>query len=104
MCALPSTPGVISPRSRQAPRPAMPSVSPVPCCRACTICIRTRSSLRLRGFASPSGDDFWSWREAMYRFLAVLEPEDVQAIAAQLYLDMLKAGYTGVAEFHYLHH
>jgi formimidoylglutamate deiminase len=54
--------------------------------------------------ASPTGDDFWSWREAMYRFLAVLEPEDVQAIAAQLYLDMLKAGYTGVAEFHYLHH
>ncbi|MGH7125676.1 MAG: formimidoylglutamate deiminase, partial [Stellaceae bacterium] len=54
--------------------------------------------------ASPSGDDFWSWREAMYRFLAVLEPEDVRAIAAQLYLDMLKAGYTGVAEFHYLHH
>jgi formimidoylglutamate deiminase len=54
--------------------------------------------------ASPTGDDFWSWREAMYRFLAVLEPEDVTAIAAQLYLDMLKAGYTGVAEFHYLHH
>jgi formimidoylglutamate deiminase len=54
--------------------------------------------------ASPTGDDFWSWREAMYRFLALLEPEDVQAIAAQLYLDMLKAGYTGVAEFHYLHH
>lgn len=54
--------------------------------------------------ASPSGDDFWSWREAMYRFLAVLEPEDVKSIAAQLYLDMLKAGYTAVAEFHYLHH
>ncbi|HXA70325.1 MAG TPA: formimidoylglutamate deiminase [Stellaceae bacterium] len=54
--------------------------------------------------ASPTGDDFWSWREAMYRFLAVLEPADVQAIAAQLYLDMLKSGYTGVAEFHYLHH
>lgn len=54
--------------------------------------------------ASPTGDDFWSWREAMYRFLAVLEPEDVRAIAAQLYLDMVKAGYTGVAEFHYLHH
>src|SRR5262249_27968807 len=53
--------------------------------------------------ASPTGDDFWSWREAMYRFLEVLEPEDVRAIAAQLYLDMLKAGYTGVAEFHYLH-
>ncbi len=54
--------------------------------------------------ANPSGDDFWSWREAMYRFLGVLEPDDVRAIAAQLYLDMLKAGYTGVAEFHYLHH
>jgi len=54
--------------------------------------------------ASDSGDDFWSWREAMYRFLAVLEPDDVRAIAAQLYLDMLKVGYTGVAEFHYLHH
>ena len=54
--------------------------------------------------ASATGDDFWSWREAMYRFLAVLEPEDVRAIAAQLYLDMVKAGYTGVAEFHYLHH
>jgi formimidoylglutamate deiminase len=53
--------------------------------------------------ASPTGDDFWSWREAMYRFLAVLEPDDVRAIAAQLYLNMLKAGYTGVAEFHYLH-
>ena len=51
-----------------------------------------------------SGDDFWSWRNAMYRFLAVLEPEDIRAIAAQLYLEMVKAGYTAVGEFHYLHH
>jgi len=50
------------------------------------------------------GDDFWSWRETMYRFLAMLEPEDVRAIAAQLYLDMVCAGYTAVGEFHYLHH
>lgn len=50
------------------------------------------------------GDDFWSWRETMYRFLAVLEPEDVRAIAAQLYLEMVCAGYTAVGEFHYLHH
>ncbi|HYC13087.1 MAG TPA: formimidoylglutamate deiminase [Stellaceae bacterium] len=53
--------------------------------------------------ASPAGDDFWSWRETMYRFLAVLEPEDVRAIAAQLYVEMAKAGFTTVGEFHYLH-
>ena len=50
------------------------------------------------------GGDFWGWRELMYRFLERLEPDDVGAIAAQLYLEMLKAGYTGVGEFHYLHH
>ncbi|HTZ34582.1 MAG TPA: formimidoylglutamate deiminase, partial [Stellaceae bacterium] len=54
--------------------------------------------------AGPAGDDFWSWRQAMYRFLAVLTPEDVQAIAAQLYVEMVKAGFTAVGEFHYLHH
>ncbi|HET8729470.1 MAG TPA: formimidoylglutamate deiminase [Alphaproteobacteria bacterium] len=50
------------------------------------------------------GDDFWTWRETMYRFLARLGPEEVEAVAAQLYLEMLKAGYTAVGEFHYLHH
>lgn len=54
--------------------------------------------------ASESRDDFWSWRQTMYRFLTVLEPEDVRAIAAQLYVEMLKAGFTAVGEFHYLHH
>lgn len=53
--------------------------------------------------AGPQGDTFWSWREVMYRFLAALTPEDVQAIAAQTYLEGLKLGYTSVAEFHYLH-
>ncbi|HYB09140.1 MAG TPA: formimidoylglutamate deiminase [Alphaproteobacteria bacterium] len=53
--------------------------------------------------AGPTGDDFWSWREVMYRFLDRLTPEEIEAIAAQLYLEMLKAGYTSVAEFHYLH-
>jgi formiminoglutamate deiminase len=52
----------------------------------------------------PSGqDDFWSWRELMYRFLARLEPEDVEAIASYAYADMLEAGFTSVGEFHYLH-
>jgi formimidoylglutamate deiminase len=49
-------------------------------------------------------DSFWTWRETMYRFVALVTPEDVAAIAAQLYLEMLKAGYTAVAEFHYVHH
>lgn len=53
--------------------------------------------------AGPDGDNFWTWREAMYRFLAVLTPEDVEAVAAQLYLECLRHGYTSVGEFHYLH-
>ncbi len=49
-------------------------------------------------------DSFWTWREVMYRFVARLTPEQVEAIATQLYVEMLKAGYTAVGEFHYLHH
>ena len=49
-------------------------------------------------------DDFWTWREAMYDLVRRLEPDDVQAIAEHLYIEMLKHGYTAVAEFHYLHH
>ena len=48
-------------------------------------------------------DDFWTWREEMYRLVRLLEPEDVEAITAYLYIEMLKHGYTTVAEFHYLH-
>jgi formimidoylglutamate deiminase len=47
---------------------------------------------------------FWSWREVMYRFANLVGPNEVEAIAAQLYVEMLKAGYTAVCEFHYLHH
>jgi len=54
--------------------------------------------------AGPEGDSFWAWRELMYRFLARLTPDDVEAIATELYIEMLQAGYTSVAEFHYLHH
>jgi len=49
-------------------------------------------------------DSFWTWRRLMYRFLDRLTPEDVQAIAAFVQMEMLEAGYAGVAEFHYLHH
>ena len=54
--------------------------------------------------ATGGGDDFWGWREVMYRFLARLTPDDVAAIAAQLYLEMARQGFTAVGEFHYLHH
>lgn len=49
-------------------------------------------------------DNFWSWRETMYAFASRIDPDDLRAIAAQLYVEMLKAGYTHVCEFHYLHH
>jgi formimidoylglutamate deiminase len=49
-------------------------------------------------------DSFWGWREIVYGFVGKIGPADMQAIAAQLYVEMLKAGYTSVAEFHYLHH
>ena len=49
-------------------------------------------------------DDFWSWREAMYACALTLDPVQMQAVAAMLYSEMLKRGYTHVAEFQYLHH
>lgn len=49
-------------------------------------------------------DSFWTWRETMYRMAARFDPESLHAVAAQLYAEMLEAGYTSVCEFHYLHH
>ncbi|MCG8693780.1 MAG: formimidoylglutamate deiminase, partial [Minwuiales bacterium] len=54
--------------------------------------------------AGPTGDSFWTWRQVMYDFVGRLGPDAVEAIAAQLYVEMLKAGFTAVGEFHYLHH
>jgi len=62
---------------------------------------RAMAGLAERG--AVSGDSFWSWRRTMYDFVAKLTPEDMEAVAAQLYLEMLKAGYTAAAEFHYVH-
>ncbi|MBP0437416.1 formimidoylglutamate deiminase [Tianweitania sediminis] len=52
----------------------------------------------------PGSDSFWSWREVMYRFALTMTAEDVEAVAAQLYVEMLEAGFGRVGEFHYLHH
>jgi len=49
-------------------------------------------------------DSFWTWRETMYRFVGRFTPEDVEAVAAQLYGELLEHGFTSVCEFHYLHH
>lgn len=51
----------------------------------------------------PGDDSFWTWREAMYKFASRIGPDELRAIATQLYVEMLKAGYTHVCEFHYLH-
>jgi formimidoylglutamate deiminase len=48
-------------------------------------------------------DSFWTWRHAMYALANRIEPADLQLLATQLFVEMLKAGYTSVAEFHYLH-
>lgn len=49
-------------------------------------------------------DDFWSWRDRMYRVALAISPEQLRAVAAQLYRELLRGGYTQVCEFHYLQH
>jgi len=63
---------------------------------------RALAGLTERG--GPRTDNFWTWRTEMYRFLERIGPEEQEAIATQLYIELLKAGYTSVGEFHYLHH
>jgi formimidoylglutamate deiminase len=61
----------------------------------------------IAGLAEHSGDrpdTFWTWREVMYRALDRMDPDDFEVVATQLYVEMAKAGFTAVAEFHYLHH
>ncbi len=64
---------------------------------------RAMAGLAERGDGQQRGDSFWSWRELMYRFVARLTPEALEYIAAQLYVELLKGGYTSVCEFHYVH-
>lgn len=54
--------------------------------------------------SGPAADDFWTWREVMYRFLDHMTPEDLEAISAFAFAEMLEAGFTRVGEFHYVHH
>ncbi|AGP88899.1 formimidoylglutamate deiminase [Alteromonas mediterranea] len=63
-----------------------------------------RAMVGLAEAAGLSKDSFWTWREAMYSYVSKVSPDQFQAIASQLYIEMLKNGYTNVAEFQYLHH
>ena len=62
-----------------------------------------RAMAGLAEVRGPAADSFWSWRTIMYRFALRMSPDDVEAVAAQLYMEMLEAGFGRVGEFHYLH-
>jgi formimidoylglutamate deiminase len=55
-------------------------------------------------FRGPDADNFWSWRTLMYRFVGRMTPEDLEAISALAFIEMLESGFTRVGEFHYVHH
>ena len=63
-----------------------------------------RAMAGLAEVAGNPNDSFWTWRDLMYRLVGKITPEQLGIIARQLYIEMLKAGYTSVAEFHYVHH
>ncbi|HSY08906.1 MAG TPA: formimidoylglutamate deiminase [Steroidobacteraceae bacterium] len=63
-----------------------------------------RAMAGLTEIAGPGADSFWTWRNVMYRFVERLHPEDIEAISAFAFAEMLEAGFTRVGEFHYLHH
>ncbi|RVJ37665.1 formimidoylglutamate deiminase, partial [Sinorhizobium medicae] len=63
-----------------------------------------RAMAGLAEVAGTGDDSFWTWREEMYRTVGLVDPDDVEAIGAKLYVEMLKGGFGRVVEFHYLHH
>lgn len=63
-----------------------------------------RAMAGMTEYRAAGRDSFWTWRELMYAFVNRLTPEQVQAIAALVFMEMQEAGYAAVAEFHYVHH
>jgi formiminoglutamate deiminase len=63
-----------------------------------------RGMAGLTEYRGPTADNFWSWRELMYRFCARMTPEDLEAVSAMAFAEMLESGFTHVGEFHYVHH
>ncbi len=62
-----------------------------------------RAMAGMSEIAGEGPDSFWTWRDLMYRYALHITPQQMQAIAAQLYSECLRHGYTAVCEFHYLH-
>lgn len=91
-------------RARQAPDDAEPAGGPVipGMANAHSHAFQRALAGRAEHMGSPE-DSFWTWREVMYEYVRRLNPEQVRAIAAQLHVELLRNGYTAVAEFHYLH-
>ncbi len=83
--------------------PGLPNLHSHTFQRAMAGLAETRGPAAAAGDVGPP-DDFWTWREVMYRFLDTLTPDDVEAIAAFAMMQMLETGFTAAAEFHYLHH
>jgi formiminoglutamate deiminase len=50
------------------------------------------------------GDDFWTWRGAMYETASALTPESIHATSLACYRELARAGVRTVGEFHYVHH
>src|SRR4051812_21900384 len=63
-----------------------------------------RGMAGLTEYRGSEADNFWSWRELMYRFVGRMTPDDLEAITALAYVEMLERGFTRVGEFHYVHH
>lgn len=63
-----------------------------------------RAMAGLAEIAGSTDDSFWTWREAMYRLVGRMSPDDIEITAAKLYSELLKGGFGQVVEFHYLHH
>jgi formimidoylglutamate deiminase len=63
-----------------------------------------RAFAGLTEYRAKAADSFWTWRDRMYAFALAISPEQVEAVATQLYVEMLRGGYTSVCEFQYIHH
>jgi formimidoylglutamate deiminase len=63
-----------------------------------------RAMAGMTEFRAAGRDSFWTWRELMYRFVNRITPDQMQAIATQVFMEMQEAGYAAVGEFHYVHH
>ena len=61
-----------------------------------------RAMAGMTEMAGEGKDSFWTWRDLMYRFARQITPEHIEAIAAQLFAECLRYGYTSICEFHYV--